>query len=87
MCRARCSGVQRKSLMPISQLELAESDKCARTDANIVSLRPTFQPGAVTSTCLLGAEEAGLLDPHVKGLLPSLVMLQAFAQVLQEVVV
>ena len=90
MCRVICSGVQRKSLMPLSRLGLATRDKCARTDAqacSVSNLRPMFQSGAGISACLLGAEEAGLLDAHIKGLLPCLIVLQTSAQVLQEIAV
>ena len=65
--------------MSASQLGLAEGVECS-----VWILTPTCQPGAATSARLLGAEEAGLLNAHVKGMLLCLVMIQAFAQVLQE---
>ena len=54
---------------------------------SVLTLRPVFQPGGGTSARLLRAEKAGLLNAHIKGLLPWLVVLQASAQVLQEVAV
>ena len=73
MCLVTGSGVQRKNVMSAFQPGLADSDECTRTDAQACSvwlLTPTCQPGAATSARLLGAEEAGLLNAHVKGMLP-----------------